>query len=128
MIAPDGHDDRWMRRMHLSAVKQVAAEVDQFHGSLHLLVRSATNLPDLQAGADSGAMAPANKEVASMETLSEILDDTSSFEKVASGFVFTEGPLWHPDGFFYFVDVRGSGLFKIALGHPFEKIRETQGG
>jgi gluconolactonase len=63
-----------------------------------------------------------------MESLSDILDDTTSFEKVASGFVFTEGPLWHPDGFFYFVDVRGNGLFRITLGRPHEKIRETHGG
>jgi gluconolactonase len=63
-----------------------------------------------------------------METLSDILEDTTPFEKVATGFVFTEGPLWHPDGFFYFVDVRAGGLFRITLGHPVEKIRETQGG
>ena len=63
-----------------------------------------------------------------METLSDILDDTTSFEKVATGFVFTEGPLWHPDGFFYFVDVRGNGLFRVILGRPHEKVRETRGG
>src|SRR6266567_7453268 len=70
-----------------------------------------------------------NEEGAAMvETLSDVLEDTGTFEKVATGFVFTEGPLWHPDGFFYFVDVRASGLFKITLGQPPEKIRETQGG
>ena len=31
MITPDGHDDRRVRRVHLCPVKQVAAEVDQFH-------------------------------------------------------------------------------------------------
>ena len=62
-----------------------------------------------------------------MTTLSEILE-TTGLEKVASGFVFTEGPLWHPDGFFYFVDVRTSLLYRITLGQKPEKIRETQGG
>ena len=62
-----------------------------------------------------------------METLSDILE-TTNFEKAAGGFVFTEGPLWHPDGFFYFVDVRGSGLFKVTLGQPHQKVRDTQGG
>ncbi|MSP03351.1 MAG: SMP-30/gluconolactonase/LRE family protein [Acetobacteraceae bacterium] len=62
-----------------------------------------------------------------METLSDVLE-TTNFEKVASGFVFTEGPLWHPDGFFYFVDVRSSGLFRVTPGQPHEKIRDTVGG
>lgn len=63
-----------------------------------------------------------------METLSDVLDDTSGFEKVAGGFVFTEGPVWHPDGFFYFTDVRDSKLFRIELGRGHELVRETDGG
>ena len=62
-----------------------------------------------------------------METLADILE-TTIFEKVAEGFVFTEGPVWHPDGFFYFVDVRDNKLFRIALGHPHELVRATGGG
>lgn len=62
-----------------------------------------------------------------METLSDILE-TTTFQKVAGGFVFTEGPQWHPDGFFYFVDVRDSKLFRITLGQPHELVRETRGG
>jgi gluconolactonase len=62
-----------------------------------------------------------------MTTLTDILE-TTAFEKVAGGFVFTEGPLWHPDGFFYFVDVRGSGLFRITLGQPHTLVRKTEGG
>src|SRR5665213_1970786 len=114
--------------MHLGAVKQLPAKVDQFHFSLHVPRHSAANSRCLQAGAVSGAMPSDNKEGEAMESLSDILDDTTSFEKVAGGFVFTEGPLWHPDGFFYFVDVRGNGLFRVALGQPHEKVRETHGG
>ena len=62
-----------------------------------------------------------------METLSDILE-TTAFEKVAGGFVFTEGPVWHPDGFFYFVDVRDSKLFSITLGQPHKLVRQTTGG
>jgi gluconolactonase len=62
-----------------------------------------------------------------METLSDILE-TTTFEKIAGGFVFTEGPLWDPRGFFWFVDVRGSGLFRVTLGQPHEKVRDTLGG
>jgi gluconolactonase len=63
-----------------------------------------------------------------VETLGDILEDTSGFEKVASGFVFTEGPVWHPDGFFYFVDVRDNKLFSIELGKPHRLVRATGGG
>jgi len=62
-----------------------------------------------------------------MAALSDILE-TTAFEKVAGGFIFTEGPLWHPDGFFYFVDVRGNGLFRITLGQPHALVRKTEGG
>lgn len=62
-----------------------------------------------------------------MAGLSDVLE-TTQFEKVADGFVFTEGPLWHPDGFFYFVDVRGNKLFRITLGQPHELVRQTTGG
>jgi gluconolactonase len=62
-----------------------------------------------------------------MAGLSEILE-SSRLERVASGFVFTEGPLWHPDGFFYFVDVRASILYRITLGQPPEVVRKTSGG
>jgi gluconolactonase len=62
-----------------------------------------------------------------MATLSDILE-TTSFEKAAGGFVFTEGPLWHPDGFFYFVDVRSSVLYRIAPGQAHQEVRKTVGG
>jgi gluconolactonase len=63
-----------------------------------------------------------------METLSDILEDTAGLEKIASGFVFTEGPVWHPDGFYYFVDVRDNKLFSIVPGKPHHLVRKTGGG
>ncbi len=62
-----------------------------------------------------------------METLADILE-TPDFTKLAGGFVFTEGPLWHPDGFFYFTDVRASKLYRVVLGQAPELIRTTTGG
>jgi gluconolactonase len=62
-----------------------------------------------------------------MSGLSDILE-TATFERAATGFVFTEGPLWHPDGFFYFVDVRSSALYRMTLGQPPELVRKTAGG
>jgi gluconolactonase len=61
------------------------------------------------------------------DALSTILE-TTQVERLATGFVFTEGPLWHPDGFYYFVDVRASMLYRIIPGRPFEVVRERTGG
>jgi gluconolactonase len=59
--------------------------------------------------------------------LPEILETTEA-ERLATGFTFTEGPLWHPDGFYYFVDLRANKLYKITPGQKPELVRETEGG
>ena len=61
------------------------------------------------------------------DAMSAILETTQA-ERLATGFVFTEGPLWHPDGFYYFVDVRASMLYRITPGRPHEVVREKTGG
>jgi gluconolactonase len=53
---------------------------------------------------------------------------TTTAERLATGFVFTEGPLWHPDGFYYFVDVRASMLYRLTPGAAPEVVRERTGG
>jgi gluconolactonase len=61
------------------------------------------------------------------DPLSAILDATPA-QRLATGFVFTEGPLWHPDGFFYFVDVRASMLYRLTPGGAPEVVHEKTGG
>ena len=61
------------------------------------------------------------------DPLSAILDAMPA-QRLATGFVFTEGPLWHPDGFFYFVDVRASMLYRLTPGGAPEVVREKTGG
>jgi gluconolactonase len=61
------------------------------------------------------------------DALSSILE-TREAERLATGFVFTEGPLWHPDGFYYFVDVRSSVLYRLTPGRPHEVVRDKTGG
>jgi len=61
------------------------------------------------------------------DAMAAILETTQA-ERLATGFVFTEGPLWHPDGFYYFVDVRASMLYRVAPGRPHEVVREKTGG
>jgi gluconolactonase len=59
--------------------------------------------------------------------LPDILETTEA-ERLATGFVFTEGPLWHPDGYWYFVDIRQNKLYRMTPGRAPEVVRETAGG
>jgi len=61
------------------------------------------------------------------DEISTILE-TKQAERLATGFVFTEGPLWHPDGFYYFVDVRSSVLYRLTPGRAHEVVRDKTGG
>ena len=61
------------------------------------------------------------------DPLSAILETTQA-ERLATGFVFTEGPLWHPRGFWYFVDVRASVLYRLTPGGVPEVVRDKTGG
>jgi gluconolactonase len=49
-------------------------------------------------------------------------------ERLATGFVFTEGPLWHPEGYWMFVDVRASLIYRLVPGGQPEIFREQSGG
>ena len=60
------------------------------------------------------------------EAVADLLDSTEP-ERLATGFGFTEGPTWHPDGFYYFVDIRASRLYRLVPGGTPEVVRETTG-
>ncbi|MDQ3829239.1 MAG: SMP-30/gluconolactonase/LRE family protein [Candidatus Tectomicrobia bacterium] len=53
--------------------------------------------------------------------------ESSQAERLASGFVFTEGPLWHPDGHWLFVDVRANLIYRLRPGGQPEIIRDNSG-
>lgn len=59
--------------------------------------------------------------------LPEVLEATDA-QRLATGFIFTEGPLWHPDDFWYFVDIRRNQLLKLGAGRSAELVRTTVGG
>src|ERR1019366_5131106 len=59
--------------------------------------------------------------------LPDVLETTEA-ERLATGFIFTEGPLWHPDGYYYFVDLRRNKLHRMTPGRAPELVRETAGG
>src|SRR6266700_537025 len=61
------------------------------------------------------------------EALSTILETTQA-ERLATGFGFTEGPLWDPtNGCYYFVDLRRNRLHRITPGKEPEVVRENTG-
>lgn len=60
------------------------------------------------------------------DRLSEIVESTKP-DQMATGFVFTEGPLWHPNGYLMFVDIRRSQIFRVVPGGEPELIREDSG-
>jgi len=60
------------------------------------------------------------------DALSDILV-TREAARLATGFGFTEGPLWHPDGHYYFVDIRASVLYRLTPGHRAEVVRSDTG-
>ena len=60
------------------------------------------------------------------DALSSIVESGEA-ERLATGFVFTEGPLWHPDGYLLFVDIRRAQIFRLTPGGEPELIREDSG-
>src|SRR3989441_8599658 len=60
------------------------------------------------------------------DALAGILE-TNEAQRLATGFVFTEGPLWHPDGFYYFFDIRQSHLHRLTPGKQPELVRANTG-
>ena len=54
--------------------------------------------------------------------------ESNEAQRLATGMVFTEGPLWHPDGYLMFVDIRRSLIFKMTSGGEPEVVRENSGG
>ncbi len=50
----------------------------------------------------------------------------SDLQKLAGGFQFTEGPMWHPDGFLIFSDIPGDTIFALKEGKA-EVYRKPSG-
>ena len=61
------------------------------------------------------------------DRLSDIVESPEA-ERLATGFVFTEGPLWHPEGYLLFVDIRRSLIFRLVQGAEPEVVRENSNG
>jgi gluconolactonase len=73
-------------------------------------VRSAT-LEFYKAGATAGPMTPAR--VTRLDpALDAIVPQNATIEKLAEGFLFTEGPIWVPDGYLLFSDPNSNTIYR----------------
>ena len=59
-------------------------------------------------------------------TISDILDGEP--DQLATGFKFTEGPVWNPDGNLFFSDIPAHRIFKLTPDVTSEIYREPSGG
>lgn len=69
----------------------------------------------------------ANKFDPKQNKLAEILASNTQVEKVAEGFKFTEGPVWHPDGFLLFSDIPANTIYKWQSDQKTEIFRQPSG-
>jgi sugar lactone lactonase YvrE len=59
--------------------------------------------------------------------LGKILASNTQVEKVAEGFKFIEGPVWHPDGFLLFSDIPANTIYKWQPNQKTEIFRQPSG-
>ena len=59
--------------------------------------------------------------------LGQILSPNTQVEKIAGGFKFTEGPVWHPDGFLLFSDIPANTIYKWQPEQKTEIFRQPSG-
>jgi gluconolactonase len=55
------------------------------------------------------------------------LVEADSLERIATGFRFTEGPLWHPDGYLLFSDIPANTIYKWKPDGTVEVFRSPSG-
>ena len=55
------------------------------------------------------------------------LVEPGAAERIATGFSFAEGPVWHPDGYLLFSDIMDNTIYKWAPDGKVEKFRSPSG-
>jgi gluconolactonase len=48
-------------------------------------------------------------------------------ERIATGFGFTEGPAWHPDGYLLFTDIPGNSIYRWTPDGKVTEFRSPSG-
>lgn len=66
--------------------------------------------------------------VQSQKELAEIIDPGEKIEKLAEGFQFTEGPVWHPDGYLLFSDPNANVIYRYSPKTKNIEVHITKSG
>ncbi len=89
-------------------------------------VRSATL--DFHQPADTGRTHAVTAQVVRSDpSLDRIVPAEPAVEKVADGFLFTEGPVWHPDGYLLFSDPNANTIYRWAPDGQVSVFRTKSG-
>jgi gluconolactonase len=89
-------------------------------------VRSATL--DFFAAGRAGGVSPAKLEVRRVDAaLDTIVPAEPVLEKLAAGFIFTEGPVWVPDGYLLFSDPNANTIYRWSPDGQVSVFRTKSG-
>ncbi|WP_244329261.1 SMP-30/gluconolactonase/LRE family protein [Tolypothrix sp. PCC 7910] len=61
------------------------------------------------------------------DSLQTVMDNNAKVEKLAEGLKFTEGPVWHQDGFLLFSDIPGDTIYKWTTDGKLAVFRHPAG-
>jgi gluconolactonase len=89
-------------------------------------VRSAT-LDFFPKGTVGAAQSMAAKVVRLDPALDRIVPKAAHLEKLAGGFQFTEGPVWHPDGYLLFSDPNANTIYRWSPDGAVSVFRTKSG-
>jgi gluconolactonase len=80
-----------------------------------------------KSGSESGLDSTRLSNRGHKDGLEAILEENTQVEKVASGFEFTEGPLWHPQGFLLFSDIPANTIYQWTPNKQPRTFRRPSG-
>ncbi|MGX1930973.1 SMP-30/gluconolactonase/LRE family protein [Flagellimonas sp. 2504JD4-2] len=66
--------------------------------------------------------------VVSQPELNKVIDVNAKIEKLAEGFQFIEGPVWHPDGYLLFSDPNANVIYKYSPKTKNVEVHITKSG
>src|SRR5206468_6079680 len=73
-------------------------------------------IPPRTGKGDGGSTTSTPGITAKSDAIYELVAEGSAVERLATGFTFTEGPIWHPDGYLLFSDMPGDVRRKYTPG------------
>ncbi len=92
----------------------------------YVWIRSATL--DVHSAASVAASTPAVGKVERLQPVVDaIVPRDARIEHIASGFLFTEGPIWHPDGYLLFSDPDANTIYRYAVDGTVTPFRTKSG-